>query len=501
MKKFRSLVEFFNKSTQATTKLKQNQANSTVPEYKNQATALGVLQDVVTRWWSTFRSLRRGRYLKKSIKALIAAEEVNCPVLSDEEWMILHQVEIVLTTMAGFQRTLEGEAYVTSSLVVAAVYRVRESYKVISGDEHALPVVKQLAKLLLADFNERYHPASDGESVMYLSKAEIGRGNRYITVHPYFFVASLLDPRTKNMLPSMMTDEDFEQLCKDLKSMMLMEKKVMRGENSNANKPDESSEDGDDKKQQAEDDSEVEKSKDDGDEDEDDEEPDIYDQMFAGLDTEGPTKEDDSEEIEPEEELLKAVCEEEFDRFMKKTVSLRLRKKKQEGGEYNDPLAWWKEEQAKYPTIARLAREFLAIPATSAPSERVWSRAAQVLTHKRSKIKSALSERIMFIRENSSLLHKHYAEIAKKWKDKKDHWIIAEEQKYLPPIYEAEELDVGQRDHCLFSLSFVLRLICCLFRVVEESSVKGYRLTSNIHASRLSRVTSSREVPGCHDHV
>ena len=108
---------------------------------------------------------------------------------------------------------------------------------------------------------------------------------------------------------------------------------------------------------------------------------------------------------------------------------------------------WWSTFRSQYPILARLAREFLAIPATSAPSERVWSRAAQVLTHKRSKIKSTLSERIMFIRENSSLVHKHYAEIAKKWKDKKDHWIIAEEQKYLPPIYEAEELDVGQRDH------------------------------------------------------
>ena len=450
MKKFRSLVEFFNKSTQAMTKLKQNQTNSTVAEHANQATALGLLQDVVTRWWSTFRSLRRGRYLKKAIKARIAAEEVNCPVLSDEEWTIRHQVEIVLTTMAGFQRALEGEAHVTSSIVVAAVCQVRKNYGIMTEDEYVLPVMKELAKLLLADFNQRYHTASDGESVMCLSKAKTGKGNRYVTVHPCFFVASLLDPRTKNMLPSMMTNEDFEQLHKDVKCMMLMELKAKRGEDSNANAPDESSENGDEKKKHdsaskdagEEEDEENKDSASDG-----NDEPDMHDQMFAGLDTIGPTKEAASEEDVEPEELLMAVCEDEFDRFMKKTVRLPLRKKKQDGGEYNDPLGWWKEEQAKYPILARLAREFLGIPETSAPSERVWSRAAQVLTHKRSKIKSELSERIMFIRENCSLLHKHYEEIAKKWKEEKDHWLIAEELKYLPLIYEAEELDVGQRDH------------------------------------------------------
>ena len=40
-----------------------------------------------------------------------------------------------------------------------------------------------------------------------------------------------------------------------------------------------------------------------------------------------------------------------------------------------DPLAWWKMYDGQFPPIAKLARKYLAIPASSAPSERVFSRA------------------------------------------------------------------------------------------------------------------------------
>ncbi len=38
---------------------------------------------------------------------------------------------------------------------------------------------------------------------------------------------------------------------------------------------------------------------------------------------------------------------------------------------FYDPLKWWKENCAKYPYVANIDRKYLAIPATSAPSERV----------------------------------------------------------------------------------------------------------------------------------
>ena len=46
---------------------------------------------------------------------------------------------------------------------------------------------------------------------------------------------------------------------------------------------------------------------------------------------------------------------------------------------YNCPLSWWKTAAHRFKNFKSLAVKYLAIPATSAPSERIWSRAARVL--------------------------------------------------------------------------------------------------------------------------
>jgi hypothetical protein len=48
-----------------------------------------------------------------------------------------------------------------------------------------------------------------------------------------------------------------------------------------------------------------------------------------------------------------------------------------------DILEWWKYNAREYPRLARIARDYLAIPATSAPAERVFSGGADLITKKR----------------------------------------------------------------------------------------------------------------------
>jgi hypothetical protein len=52
-------------------------------------------------------------------------------------------------------------------------------------------------------------------------------------------------------------------------------------------------------------------------------------------------------------------------------------------GESEDVLAWWKQHQDVYPCLARIARDYFAIPATSVPAERVFSGGANLVTKKR----------------------------------------------------------------------------------------------------------------------
>jgi hypothetical protein len=86
-----------------TTSMLNYQSNSGINEYKEQAKPKKILQDVVTRWWLTYCSLRCAQFLKKAIMGLLAAKEVSCDSMNAREWAILHQIEITLKTMTYFQ--------------------------------------------------------------------------------------------------------------------------------------------------------------------------------------------------------------------------------------------------------------------------------------------------------------------------------------------------------------------------------------------------------------
>jgi hypothetical protein len=209
MKKMRAINRYFESSTQAMAKLVDFQRTTEIEQYKVESHPKKTLQDVVTRWWSTYRSMRRLRFLKKAIKCLIAAESINCIDLRDVEWRILYQVQTTLAPMADYQRMPEGECYVTGSMVAVAVHQIRRNYVDVIHREGTNRDVASLTGIILSDFDKRYFP-TEGGKVKYFRDDDIGRGNRYMGVHQYFFFASFLDPRVLPMLPDIMTDTDFE---------------------------------------------------------------------------------------------------------------------------------------------------------------------------------------------------------------------------------------------------------------------------------------------------
>jgi hypothetical protein len=108
----------------------------------------------------------------------------------------------------------------------------------------------------------------------------------------------------------------------------------------------------------------------------------------------------------------------------------------------------WKRNQLKYPYLARLAHFYLAVPATSAPSERILSRASIILTLKRANLKPNIAQRIMFIKENLGILDKYYISLAKGDKTEDQKYLIKTEMKYLPLLGEGDgdNTAVGQND-------------------------------------------------------
>ncbi|XP_038129439.1 E3 SUMO-protein ligase ZBED1-like [Cyprinodon tularosa] len=65
-----------------------------------------------------------------------------------------------------------------------------------------------------------------------------------------------------------------------------------------------------------------------------------------------------------------------------------------------DPLAWWRVHNVNFPWLSRLARKYLCIPATSAPSERLFSASGNIVTCQRASLKPARVDMLVFLAKN-----------------------------------------------------------------------------------------------------
>jgi uncharacterized protein YcaQ len=77
-------------------------------------------------------------------------------------------------------------------------------------------------------------------------------------------------------------------------------------------------------------------------------------------------------------------------------------------------LIWWDGKRHKYPILHKVATRVLAIPATEAPSERLFSLASRVITKTRNRLKPDIVAAIIMIQENSEVLQKHYQDITRR---------------------------------------------------------------------------------------
>lgn len=65
-----------------------------------------------------------------------------------------------------------------------------------------------------------------------------------------------------------------------------------------------------------------------------------------------------------------------------------------------NPLEWWKRHQPNFPRLSVLAKRYLSIPATSAPSERVFSVGGGIVTCHRACLKPEVVDRLVFLAKN-----------------------------------------------------------------------------------------------------
>ena len=129
--------------------------------------------------------LKRLQFLQEAISHYFVdyPKEANTVTITAQEWKIFYQIEITLN-MGFWQRVLEGEKYIAGSLVPLAIYTIRQPFLQVIASEATKQVVKKLTRILLNDFDWRYHPTTDGK-LKYEREILAGHGNRYISIHPF----------------------------------------------------------------------------------------------------------------------------------------------------------------------------------------------------------------------------------------------------------------------------------------------------------------------------
>ncbi|GFR60262.1 zinc finger BED domain-containing protein 1 [Elysia marginata] len=65
-----------------------------------------------------------------------------------------------------------------------------------------------------------------------------------------------------------------------------------------------------------------------------------------------------------------------------------------------NPLAWWRDHSQMFPRLALIAKDVLATPATLVPSERIFSKAGELISARRSRLSKKNVDMIIFLHKN-----------------------------------------------------------------------------------------------------
>jgi hypothetical protein len=179
-----AIVTFFNSSSQATAKLKEKTK-------VRLGVALSVIQDVCTRWWSTFSMHERLLCLKDAL--IIMTLEGNLRVsLTDAQWTIVKKVTILLKPFMIAQRLLEGESYVTISLIPFMVYKIRNSLEQSNRNPLSSNQVVSVSALRLWKFQEEL--GSGLEQTVATDHLSESLHRRSVGIPRIVLMAMFLDP-------------------------------------------------------------------------------------------------------------------------------------------------------------------------------------------------------------------------------------------------------------------------------------------------------------------
>jgi len=363
LKACRNLVNFFNSSSQATKKLLGKQV---------EGRAVKPIQDVTTRWWSTYSMCDRLLRLKIYLSLLENEGDLTCN-LTDSQWLIVHDLHTLLKPFMIAQKLMEGEAYVTISLVPYMVYKVRKGLQQAMDSPTSSGYIRGIAAEMILVFNTHFGVGADG--TVATENLQPGLRRRPKGINMLALMASYLDPRMKGGVG--ISDADREIIYDNIRSSIINIATVELGhlhlqphEQQQEQVPVEPIQ------QQLP------------------EEDDIFDEINNHYIDQNVNRDDAADNPEAMGNAV-TIADAELTLY-KQEPTIKLRK---DDGTFNCPLTWWKYNERKYKLLSILAARLLCIPATSAPSERVFSVAGLTIAKDRARLASDTANELIFLHD------------------------------------------------------------------------------------------------------
>ena len=133
------------------------------------------IQDVTTRWWSTYSMCDCLLRLRNYIALLADEGKLNFNNLTNSQWTIVEDLHCLLKPFMIAQKLLEGQAYVTISLVPYMIYKMQKCLQQAMNSEGS-QYVRIISSLMLNVFNT--HFGSGDEGTVATENAVLGQRRR-----------------------------------------------------------------------------------------------------------------------------------------------------------------------------------------------------------------------------------------------------------------------------------------------------------------------------------
>lgn len=344
----KKLVEHFRRSTVANSALVQQQEMMNLDP-------LDLIQDVPTRWSSTFNMCKRLVKLRLPVsmvmanQAIIEKQKRQQLELSSEKWVVLETLCELLEPFAVLTKYLEGQCYVSVSAVQPLLKGIVGAMNVAEDDTDYAKKFKEVATgELLSRFNSLFSQLpSDHSSI------------------PVALRGSALDIRFHKL--KSLAGHQARTIRTTIENEIIAYGAQKAGESvSAANLPSEP-------------------------------QPDV--EQDAGVGSLLSYLQDDAraedEDMTTEGNIFAA-------RAVRRQLAIFVSESQQSYD--TDPLQWWKRNELRFKSLSTAARKYLAIPATSAPSERVFSVAGNICNRRRASLSPENLDALVFLNANAELM-------------------------------------------------------------------------------------------------